>query len=158
MILVWRQPETAIVTRWRGPAGSLALSALAVPPRPLAALIGPPGPAGEPGPAGPQGPQGIEGLQGPAGPPATVRCGTASLSLPPGAGVVEWSEGIAASGVTAGQIVLLGLAPTADDRENDPELLDLAALSGRADAGAITVSAVFSEPASGPVHINWSAF
>lgn len=46
LALRWRHADPPIVTQWRGPDGSLALSALAIPPRPIAALIGPPGPAG----------------------------------------------------------------------------------------------------------------
>jgi hypothetical protein len=53
MTLIWRKPDPVIVTRWRGPDGSLAVSALAIPPQPIATLIGPPGPPGS-----------IEGLDG----------------------------------------------------------------------------------------------
>jgi hypothetical protein len=48
--LQWRMPDAPITTRWRGPDGSLAPSALAVPIMPIATLIGPPGVAGPPGP------------------------------------------------------------------------------------------------------------
>ncbi len=46
LVLGWRQPDPPVLTQWRGPDSNLALSALAVPPRPLAAIVGPPGPAG----------------------------------------------------------------------------------------------------------------
>jgi hypothetical protein len=51
--LVWRQPDPSLVTRWRGPEGSLIPSALSVPLMPIATLIGPPGVAGPPGAVGP---------------------------------------------------------------------------------------------------------
>jgi hypothetical protein len=53
MILQWRVPEPAIVTRWRGPTGGLPSIALANPPAPIPTIIGPPG---VPGPTGMQGP------------------------------------------------------------------------------------------------------
>jgi hypothetical protein len=53
MILQWRVPEAAIVTRWRGPEGGIASLAFANPPCPIPTIIGPPGVAG---PTGPQGP------------------------------------------------------------------------------------------------------
>jgi hypothetical protein len=51
--LRWRQPGPAIITRWRGPDGAMAASAVVAPPLPVAALIGPPGVAGPTGPEGP---------------------------------------------------------------------------------------------------------
>jgi hypothetical protein len=53
MTLGWRLPEPAIVTRWRGPDGRLAPSALVVPLMPIPTLIGPPGQTGPAGPIGP---------------------------------------------------------------------------------------------------------
>ncbi len=49
MVVQWRRPDPLILTRWRGPDGRLAPSALAVPPLPIPTIIGPPGPAGPPG-------------------------------------------------------------------------------------------------------------
>ena len=51
--LRWRQPEPAIVVRWRGPDGVIAAGTVVTPPLPVAALIGPPGMAGPQGPQGP---------------------------------------------------------------------------------------------------------
>ena len=51
--LRWRQPEPAIVVRWRGPDGAMAAGAVVSPPLPVAALIGPPGVTGPQGPQGP---------------------------------------------------------------------------------------------------------
>jgi hypothetical protein len=48
MRLRWRRPRPLIVTRWRGPGGTLML-AEEPGPGPIAAIVGPPGP---PGPAG----------------------------------------------------------------------------------------------------------
>lgn len=53
MLLQWRMPDPPIVTRWRGPDGSMATVVAANPPIPVPTVIGPPGVAG---PIGPQGP------------------------------------------------------------------------------------------------------
>lgn len=50
IVIVWRMPSPPLALRWRGPAESLARSALAVPIPPLPTLIGPPGEAGPPAP------------------------------------------------------------------------------------------------------------
>lgn len=156
--LRWRQPEAAIVTRWRGPDGSLARSALAVPPMPLATLIGPPGvpgAAGAQGPAGPAGPQGPVGPQGPAG--AGGLTGSATIIAPGPTGVIEWEETVAATGIVPASRIFLSLAPAADDDENCPEMLALSSLSALAGSDQITVTAAFAEVTSGPVKLNWSA-
>jgi len=45
IVLRWRKIPPQIVTRWRGPApGPLPIGS--PPPRPIAAIIGPPGPPG----------------------------------------------------------------------------------------------------------------
>ncbi len=49
LALQWRRPNPPIVTRWRGPDGQLAQSALSASPTALAAIIGPPGLQGPPG-------------------------------------------------------------------------------------------------------------
>lgn len=51
MLLNWRKPDPPIVTRWRGPDGRLAVSALSLGATTLPTLIGPPGPQGPPGPS-----------------------------------------------------------------------------------------------------------
>lgn len=57
LVLRWRAPDRAIVTRWRGPEG-LAEALVRDPAAPIAAIIGPPGPAGPTGATGPAGPAG----------------------------------------------------------------------------------------------------
>jgi hypothetical protein len=47
--LLWRKADPIIVTAWRGPPGSRAVSALALPTPHIATLIGPPGLPGPPG-------------------------------------------------------------------------------------------------------------
>ena len=54
LILRWRIPKRAIVTRWSGPTG-MAEDLTRDPELPIAALIGPPGPQGQQGPQGPAG-------------------------------------------------------------------------------------------------------
>jgi hypothetical protein len=66
--LIWRQPEPAIRTQWRGPEGRIANSALTIPLPQLAAIIGPPGERGPPGPPGSATGQGPVGPVGPVGP------------------------------------------------------------------------------------------
>jgi hypothetical protein len=102
--LLWRQPDPPIVTRWRGPDGSLARSALAVPQMPIATLIGPPGPAGPTGPqgipgtatgtgpVGPQGPIGPTGLTGATG--LTGPVGVAGATGPTGPAGVPGTGGL----------------------------------------------------------------
>jgi hypothetical protein len=165
MLLQWRQAPPAIVTRWRGPDGTLAPSALHVPARPLAAVIGPPGsvgPAGatgNPGPVGPQGtagPIGPTGATGPAG--ASPASGTATLTIADPAGRLEHQETVSAPGVTPVSRLFVSLAPTSDADENDPELTDLLALSASPGAGTLTITAAFDTAMSGPIKFNWSAF
>lgn len=178
--LTWRQPDPPIITRWRGPDGSLAPSALAVPLRPIATLIGPPGTTGN---SGPTGPTGAIGPQGPVGPIGTTGAigsigatgptgatgpigatgtgplsGTASLTVPDPAGRLEHLETLAAPGVTASNRLFVGLAPVDDGDENDPELTDLICLSALAGSNSIAVTATFGGRMSGPIKLNWSAF
>jgi Collagen triple helix repeat (20 copies) len=102
LLLLWRQSDPPIVTIWRGPEGSLAPSALAVPPRAFATLIGPPGvagPAGPPGAAGATGPAGPAGATGASGPAGAT--GATGPSGPAGPGGAAGSAGPAgATGVT----------------------------------------------------------
>jgi hypothetical protein len=151
MILQWRQPVTAIATQWRGPDDRIAASALAVPMRPLAAVIGPPGPAGPAGSVGPAGPQGPPGPAG--GAPLT---GAAMLTVPGPEGRYEHEQQITAAGVTPTSRVSLSLAPGGVGDENEPEWVSLASLTGVAGAGQINIIASFWEPTSGPIKINWS--
>jgi hypothetical protein len=157
--LVWRQADPPIRTQWRGPDGSLAPSALSVPPMPLATLIGPPGlagPAGAVGPAGPIGPSGPAGPTGPAG--STALSGSAQISIPAAAGAWEVSASVAALGVVPTNRLFLTLAPASDADENDPELIDLLSLAGTPGTDSIFVTASFAAPVSGPLNFNWSAF
>jgi hypothetical protein len=82
--------------------------------------------------------------------------GTATLNLPSGEGVFEWTQSISALGVVAGNAVFLALAGVDSSAENDPECLDLKMLSGLAAADSIIVTATFTERTGGPIAINWS--
>ena len=179
MILRWRQPDPPVVVQWRGPDGRLAVSALAVPVQPIAAIIGPPGPAGPSGtgPAGPPGVQGLAGVQGPAGatgatglqgpagatgpqgpqgaPPLS---GNATITVSPFGGTTDWEETVAASGVLPTHRIFVAVAAAADADENDPELLDPVMLAGEATTGSIRIIARFATPVSGPVRLIWSGF
>ena len=53
LILRWRKPDPTVVTRWAGPSCPVFAAAAAVPPQPIAAVIGPPGPQGPPGEVSP---------------------------------------------------------------------------------------------------------
>ncbi len=178
IVLGWRKPDPPIVARWRGPDGSLAPSALAVPPQPIATLIGPPGlpgpqgpqgepgsatgagpagPAGSAGPIGPQGATGLQGASGPQGASGSSISGVATITVPDGAGRFEHQQSVIATGVTPASRIILTLAPATDMDENTPELLDLASVSGAPESNAISIAAHFSAPVSGPISFNWSA-
>jgi Collagen triple helix repeat (20 copies) len=122
------------------------------------------GTTGATGPAGPTGPTGATGADGPAGPQGSIGPsgasaigGAATITLPQGRGLYEWSETVAAASVTAASRIQLGLAPALDGDENDPELIDLGALSASALTNQILISATFATPTSGAVKLNWSA-
>lgn len=83
--------------------------------------------------------------------------GDITITLPGGAGVIEHVQTVAAAAVSAGQRVQLALAATLDEDENEPELMDVSSLSGRALAGQIEVTATFATRTSGPVQLIWSA-
>lgn len=70
LILRWRIPKRAIVTRWSGPAG-MTEALTRDPEVPIAALIGPPGP------------QGPQGLQGPTGAPQRIDASLAATWILP---------------------------------------------------------------------------
>lgn len=85
--------------------------------------------------------------------------GTATITVPSARrGTFEVVETTAAVGVTAASKIFLTLAPTVDDDENSPEMLDLVALSALPATDTLTITATFSAPTSGPIKINWSAF
>jgi hypothetical protein len=85
--------------------------------------------------------------------------GTATITVSSAhRGKFEDVETVAAVGVTAASKIFLTLAPTTDDDENSPEMLDLVALSALPATDSLTITATFSQPTSGPIKINWSAF
>ena len=83
--------------------------------------------------------------------------GVVTVMVPQGAGQIEWSESLTASGVNPASRIFLSLAATNHDDENDAELLDIAAMQGAAAANAIAVTLAFLTPTSGPIKLNWSA-
>ena len=83
--------------------------------------------------------------------------GVVTVIVPQGAGQIEWSESLTASGVNPASRIFLSLAATNHDDENDAELLDIAAMQGAAAANAIAVTLAFLTPTSGPIKLNWSA-
>lgn len=82
--------------------------------------------------------------------------GTATVTVPAN----SWSHAqtVTATGVTPSSVVLCSVAPHLDADENDPELLDLVSLSALPGTDQVTITALFSEPTSGPIKVNWSAF
>ena len=81
--------------------------------------------------------------------------GVATLTLP------GWRRShiqtVAAVGVTPAHRVFATLGAFAATDINDPELLDIAAISVAPGTDQITITAAFASPASGPIPINWSA-
>lgn len=86
---------------------------------------------------------------------ASVLNGLATATVP--TAQLEWTETLAATGVTGSSRIFLGLAPTVDSDENDIETLNLVALAGTPGTNTITVTLAFGEPTSGPIKLNWSA-
>ncbi|MCA3303635.1 MAG: hypothetical protein INF98_15845 [Roseomonas sp.] len=85
----------------------------------------------------------------------TLTSGTATVTVPNNR--LEWSETVAATGVTGTNRILLSVAPHVDADENDAEMLDIAAMSAAPGTGQITVTLAFSEPTAGPIKLNWMA-
>lgn len=83
--------------------------------------------------------------------------GVLSVALPAGRGVVEWTETVTALGVTPSHRIILSLAPTNDESENEPTMLSVASLTGTPLTDQIQVDASFTELTSGPISLNWSA-
>lgn len=70
---------------------------------------------------------------------------------------LEWSQTVAAVGVTPSQRIMVALGSHLDADENDAEMLDVAAMSAAAGTDQITFEMAFSTPTAGPIKINWSA-
>jgi hypothetical protein len=124
-------------------------------PQGAAGAAGAQGPAGSTGATGATGPQGIQGDVGPQGPPGVALLKSATLSLPAGPGVLEWSQIITDADVSPVSVIQVWLAPAPDTAENAPEALDLITLSAQPLAGSLEISAAFSELTSGPVLLNY---
>ena len=81
--------------------------------------------------------------------------GVATITLP------GWRRShiqtVAAVGVTPAHRVFATLGAFAATDINNPELLDIAAISVAPGTDQITITAAFASPASGPIPINWSA-
>ncbi len=68
------------------------------------------------------------------------------------AGSIEWSETVAAVGLTTSNRVFVQLAPPDNTLENDPEMLDIAAMSAACLANdTLTVTMAFTTPTRGPI-------
>jgi hypothetical protein len=82
--------------------------------------------------------------------------GTATITLPNGRGVLEWTETVAAVGIVPANTVVAFFAAGLDDDENNAEMLDPncnpVAVAG---TDEITITGTFREPTSGPVKIIW---
>jgi hypothetical protein len=67
-------------------------------------------------------------------------------------GSIEWSETVAAVGLVSGSRVFVQLAPPDNALENDPEMLDIAAMSAACLANdTLTVTMAFTTPTRGPI-------
>jgi hypothetical protein len=82
--------------------------------------------------------------------------GTATITVPY-TGAYEWSETVAASGVTGSQRVIVSLAPHADSDENSAEMLDISAMEATAGTDQISFTASFLSKTAGPIKINYMA-
>ena len=86
---------------------------------------------------------------------AATASGAATITLPQGSGTLEWTEQVAAAGITADQVIFCQLAPGADANENTADMIDLITLVAVAGVDTITFTLTLSSPLSGPVLINW---
>lgn len=79
--------------------------------------------------------------------------GTATVTVAGLAGgSIEWTETVAAPGLTTGSLVFVQLAPPDNTLENDPEMLDIAAMAAACTAdNTVTVTMAFSTPTRGPI-------
>lgn len=135
-----------------GPQGPTGAQGATGPAGPIG-NTGPQGPAGAAGPTGATGATGPQGPAGPAGPSGLS--GSATITLPSGLGVFEWTETVAASGVVPSDRLLILLAPDLDSDENDTEMLGLTTLVGSAGTNQITITASFDSPEAGPIKLYW---
>ena len=134
MDLQWRQPAPPLTLQWRGPDARVLAALAAKDGAALPTLIGPPGPAG-PG----------------------IVSGSITLSLPGGAGVLDWEETVAAAGVIPAHRLFLMPAPVSDAADTPPDMLSLVTVSAVAGTDRMTVTTTFSSPESGAILFNWSA-
>lgn len=81
---------------------------------------------------------------------------TATITIP--AAAFQYSQAVAAPGITSDSVVLVSLAPAVDADDNDPEMLDVVALWATPGTDEITFGLTFDTPTVGPVKLNWSAF
>lgn len=91
----------------------------------------------------------------PAGGGGSGLGGLATVTVPDNS--YEWEELVTATGVTGTSRILLGLAPAADDDENDPAFLAISSMSAAPGTGQMTISMAFAEPTCGAIKLNWSA-
>jgi hypothetical protein len=79
--------------------------------------------------------------------------GTATVTvagLPEGS--IEWTQTVSAPGLTSGSLVFVQLAPPDDALENDPEMLDIAAMAAACTSNdTLTVTMAFATPTIGPI-------
>lgn len=115
------------------------------------------------GPAGADGNDGAQGIQGPAGPtgpqgPPGAGGGSATdvvLALTGSRGAYELEQVVTDATVSLTSKLQCWLAQGTDADENDPELLDVSALSARPGTGQLTIVASFATPTSGPIRIGY---
>lgn len=81
--------------------------------------------------------------------------GTATVTVPNGR--YEWTETVAATGVTGSSKIIASIAAAADVDENTAEMLSINALSGTGGTNTIEFNMAFAEPTAGAIKINWSA-
>lgn len=72
-------------------------------------------------------------------------------------GAYERQATVAAPGVTPASAIEIVLAPSADDDENDPELLDLLTIAATPATDTFDAILTFGTLTSGPIKIRWRA-
>ncbi|AXQ69708.1 hypothetical protein HOU03_gp126 [Caulobacter phage CcrSC] len=69
----------------------------------------------------------------------------------------EWEQAINDASLTGSEVIQTWLAPASSSDENEPEMLDLVALTAQASAGVVIFKLSFSELTSGPIRLHYKA-
>lgn len=84
--------------------------------------------------------------------------GVATITVPGPLGFQEWTETVAAAGITTSHLIIAALAPTTETDENETDMLDVQSIVALSLVDQILFSVTFATNTSGRIKLNWSAF